>query len=83
MEIREITKDKLYALEPGFNQQTVQLLEQLLEQAKRGELQQLYAVYQYEGGNFGHAWTGSDNVIELVGWLELMKSIQVSRMRRK
>ena len=69
------TPIKLYQ---GFNQQVVDDLEYLLEEAKKGEITSMVAVYK-TGQGFATVHTDSDNLPELIGWLEILKQRQIER----
>lgn len=66
-------------LKTNYNQQAVAELERLLEMAKAGEITELVAVYK-TGLAFDFAWTGSDDLPGLIGWIETIKAKQIMRM---
>ena len=63
-------------LHQGFNEHVVENLEWLLDKAKKGEITQVVALYQM-GFDFSIMNTGSDNVPEVIGWLEIIKRRQL------
>ncbi len=59
---------KVVALpEPGYNAQVVQLLTQLLEEAKRGDIISIVVVSELKGGVIASSWSGSDDLYKLAG----------------
>ena len=52
--------------------QTVELLEKLLDEAKKGNLISLIFVDAYSDGKCGHGWTSPPN-LKMLGELELVK----------
>lgn len=67
-------------LKKGFNDQVVETLETLLEEAKAGEVIQLIVLAQY-GNGYNHYYTGTDSIPEIIGQLEIMKDKQIIRSR--
>jgi len=65
---------------PKYNQQVVDTLETLLEQAKRGEITELMATTKWNDGDYTHCWTGCENLMELVEVLERQKLQALRRM---
>lgn len=75
-----MNKVKRLEIVPKFNQQTVNLLEELLEQAKAGDITEMTATTKWGNGTYTHSWTGCDNLMELVGILERQKLATLRRM---
>ena len=65
---------------PKFSQQTVSMLEELLAQAKAGDIIEVVATTKWGDGTYTHSWTGCDNLMELVGILERQKMATLRRM---
>ena len=65
---------------PKYNKQAVDLLADLLESAKRGEIVEVVATLKCSDGTYDHSWTGCENLIELVGILERQKMNTLRRM---
>jgi len=51
----------------------IEHLENLLEEAKSGELQELAYVCSYKGSSVNHGWTRLENNRRIIGELEYMK----------
>lgn len=64
----------------GYKVQVVDHLELLLERAKAGEVLELVMGYKLKDGDLEYSFTGCDNLLELVGYLERLKSITILRM---
>lgn len=64
----------------NYNQQTVDLLEQLLDEAKRGEIVEILVVSKCLGGEYDNSWTGCKDLHQLVGELERIKYLTLKRM---
>ena len=47
----------------------------MLEDAKLGKITELIAMYRDDNGDYGHAFSGAENLIESLGMLERMKHI--------
>lgn len=67
-------------LVPKYNQQAVDILETLLEQAKRGDITEFVATTKWNDGCYTHCWTGCENLMELAGVLERQKLNTLRRM---
>ena len=52
----------------------------MLEDAKRGRITELITMYQDDSGDYGHAFSGSSDLIKSLGMLERMKDIVNSRL---
>jgi hypothetical protein len=65
---------------PKYSAQVVELLTEMLEQAKRGELVELTCTARCDNGEYLHNWTGCENLMELVGILERQKMATLRRM---
>lgn len=52
--------------------QCVDSLSKLLEDAKKGDITEFMMVYKMKNGNFAHCWTGTEDLIKLVGHLSRM-----------
>ena len=72
----------LRVVEPAYSKQALELLNELLELAKRGEITEFTACYRVKDDPKGIRWamTGCDNLQELIGTLETMKQKQFNRM---
>jgi hypothetical protein len=64
---------KSAAFEKEINEQVVKILADMLEDAKIGKITELITMYQDDKGDYGHAFSGSENLIESLGMLERMK----------
>lgn len=64
---------------PKYNHQVVECLEELLARAKAGEITEIIATAKLGDGTYDHYWTGSTNLMELVGVLERQKLSMLSR----
>lgn len=63
-----MTDDKITVLPtPGYNKQVVEQLEELLEDAKKGEIISLTTIVERKGGFFENIWTGTDDLFVLAG----------------
>jgi len=65
---------------PKYNAQTVDLLTELLEQAKAGGITEMTVTTRCSDGTYTHSWTGCENLMELVGVLERQKLATLRRM---
>jgi hypothetical protein len=65
---------------PKYNQQTVDALEILLQQAKNGEIVEIVVTAKCADGSYDHNWTGCENLMEMVGILERQKLNTLRRM---
>lgn len=71
---------KLQVKQPGYNEQVVTLLEELLEDARAGNISNMVCVsHDPTTRQWIHSYTGCDNLHELIGVLEKMKYIQMRR----
>lgn len=61
------------------NQQAIKYLETLLEDAKAGRITEFAIAYKEEG-KFNHCWTGSENLVELLGYISRMQQLVHKRM---
>ena len=52
---------------PGYNEQVVTLLTELLEEAKRGDILSIIIVSELKGGNVASSWSGTDDLYKLAG----------------
>lgn len=68
----------LKSVEATANEQAVEYLEQLLEWAREGRLTAFCAHYRLEG-EWNYCCTATENLLELIGHLEVMKFRQVVR----
>jgi hypothetical protein len=60
--------------------EVIELLEELLENAKKGELQELVILGRY-GNNYTTYFTHTKNIPESVGILEILKNNQLLRAK--
>lgn len=74
MTIAEIKTDQ------AVNIEVIELLEELLDNARAGELHELIVMGRY-GNDFTTYYTKTDNVPELIGRLEMMKNNQILRAK--
>jgi hypothetical protein len=65
---------------PKFNGQVVDILSQLLEEAKEGKITELICTAKCSDGSYDHSWSGCENLMELVGILERQKLSTLRRM---
>lgn len=63
------------------NVQAVAYLEQLLQQAKDGQLTEFCMMYE-ASGELHSCWTGCSDLLRLIGYLERMKHNTMRRMER-
>ena len=68
----------IISLSQGYNKQVVDILEQYLQMAKQGQISEVILVYK-QGAQYSHDWSGCDNLIELIGWIECIKQKQIER----
>jgi len=66
----------------GFNQQCIDILKELLQQAESGEIYELVAMTNYGSGHYETRYTDSENLMELVGHIEKIKWRMLERMSR-
>ena len=72
---------EIRVLKSGFNEQAVDMLENLLDQARKGELVELVATYKVRSSPEAYfAWTGCNDITRLIGDLEAVKHRMVQRM---
>ena len=64
-----------------YNEQTIEVLEYLLAQAKEGEFISFIGTVSTKGGEFIHFSSGCDNLFEVIGVLERQKYSCLERMR--
>jgi hypothetical protein len=64
---------------PKACDQTVSIVEDLLEKAKSGELKSLVFVDEYQDGSAGHGWAGTPSK-KMIGELEEVKFCIFSQM---
>ena len=57
---------------PKADEQTIELLEKLLERAKSGDLQSIIFIDSYQGGLVGHGWAGKPDK-SMIGEMEDLK----------
>ncbi len=62
------------------NTQIVEYLKGYLERAIQGELTEMIVTFRLDNGEFENCWTGSANLLELVGVLERQKQLMLRRM---
>lgn len=71
---------QLKVVEAPYNLQAVDLLEDLLERAKSGEVLELVFCAKLLGGEYEQSYTGCSDLHELIGQLERMKFLTLRRM---
>lgn len=54
------------------NEQAVQLLQEMLEMAKRGDLEELYAICKKTNGDLYHYRSGCNNLMEQLAYVSRM-----------
>lgn len=65
--LRSIETDKTRS-----NQQTIDYLEILLEQARDGRIDEIAAVYLFRDGGVGFSWSGTNDMFKLLGAVNRM-----------
>lgn len=70
---------ELKQIERGYSAHAVEILSELLELAKQGELIELVAFYKLSDRSWRHRMSGCDDVFRLIGVLELIKERQIRR----
>jgi len=63
-----------------YNAQAVEYLEQLLAEAKSGDIVEICCITKLRDGMYSHCWTGCEDLYQLVGYLERVKHLQLRRM---
>lgn len=76
-EPKNITSLKLAS--QRYNQQAIEYLTELLESAKQGRLTEFVMVYR-EDGEYAHAWTGCENLHDMISFFEILKFRQLMRI---
>lgn len=71
---------RLSVVPKKYNKQAIRYLEELLEQAKKGEIVEVVCVYKFDNGLFEHCYTGCDDLYLLIGQIERMKHVMLRRM---
>lgn len=71
---------KLSVVPKGYNQQAVDYLQTLVDQAKAGEILEIVCVSKLSDGQYEHCWTGCKDLHELVGQLARMQYLMIQRM---
>ena len=71
---------KLAIVKKTYNSQVVEYLEELLEQAKAGDIVEMVCCGKFDTGGYSLSYTGCDDLHELVGQLERMKFMTLRRM---
>lgn len=64
---RTYTSPKLVSIETGYQKQVVEVLEELLATAKKGEIVSFIALTIHKGDSMQHWWSGCDNLLTLLG----------------
>lgn len=75
-----MNKVRALSIVPKYNGQAVDILADLLEMAKKGEITEVVYTAKCNDGSFDHGWTGCENLMELVGILERQKIATLRRM---
>lgn len=71
---------KLEIVPKTYNHQCVEFLEELLEQAKAGDIVEMVCCAKFDTGGHSVSYTGCKDLCELVGQLERMKFLTLRRM---
>ena len=71
---------KLTIVKKTYNAQVVEFLEELLKQAKAGDIAEMVCCAKFDTGGYSVSYTGCRDLNELVGQLERMKFLTLRRM---
>lgn len=63
-----------------YNKQAAEYLAELLEQAKAGDIVEIFVVCKERDGLYTNCFTGCEDLIGMVWYLERMKQLTLRRM---
>ena len=72
--------DKLKVIKRGYSKEAIEILEELLEQAKKGEIHELVTMANYGEHRYETRYTNSNDLVTLVGHIEKIKWRMLERM---
>uniref|UniRef100_A0A6H2A4A9 Uncharacterized protein n=1 Tax=viral metagenome TaxID=1070528 RepID=A0A6H2A4A9_9ZZZZ len=72
--------DKLKVIKRGYSKEAIEILEELLEQAKKGEIHELVTMANYGEHHYETRYTNSNDLVTLVGHIEKIKWRMLERM---
>lgn len=78
--MQSATVRKLNVVPKTYNHQVIEFLEELLEQAKAGDIVEIVTSAKFDTGGYSVSYTGCKDLHELVGQLERMKFLTLRRM---
>ncbi len=71
---------ELKKLRGGRNDEVIEMLQGLLDRAQKGEIIEIITFFKHaDDASWGHEWTGCNDLLRLVGYLEAIKQQQLAR----